>query len=60
MTKRIVLTLLISFSWIAFFAQSTQSPKHEVRAVWLTTIGGLDWPSHYARNQYGIERQQQE
>ena len=20
------------------------SPKHEVRAVWLTTIGGLDWP----------------
>ncbi len=21
-----------------------QSPKHEVRAVWLTTIGGIDWP----------------
>lgn len=20
------------------------SPKHEVRAVWITTIGGLDWP----------------
>ena len=60
MTKRIVLTLLISFSWIIFFAQSAQSPKHEVRAVWLTTIGGLDWPTHYARNQYGIERQQQE
>ena len=60
MTKRIVLTLLISFSWISFFAQSTRPPKHEVRAVWLTTIGGLDWPSHYARNQYGIERQRQE
>ena len=24
-----------------------QSPKHEVRAVWLTTIGGIDWPHAY-------------
>ena len=23
---------------------SAQSPKHEIRAVWLTTIKGLDWP----------------
>ena len=23
---------------------SAQTPKHEVRAVWLTTIGGFDWP----------------
>ena len=23
----------------------TPSPKHEVRAVWLTVINGLDWPS---------------
>ena len=22
----------------------TQAQKHEVRAVWLTTIGGIDWP----------------
>ena len=28
------------------------SPKHEVRAVWLTTIGGIDWPhSHNAEAQ---------
>lgn len=26
-------------------AQRPSSPKHEVRAVWLTTIGGIDWPS---------------
>ena len=26
----------------AVFCQS--SPKHEVRAVWLATIGGIDWP----------------
>jgi len=23
-------------------------PKHEVRAVWLTTIGGIDWPHSYS------------
>ena len=28
---------------------NSRSPKHEVRAVWLTTIGGLDWPHTYAR-----------
>lgn len=27
-----------------------QLPKHEVRAVWLTTIGGIDWPHSYNKN----------
>ncbi len=36
------------------------SPKHEVRAVWLTTIGGLDWPHTYAQSAASIERQKQE
>ncbi len=35
-------------------------PKYEVRAVWLTTIGGIDWPSSYAHNSMGIRQQQQE
>lgn len=35
-------------------------PKHEVRAVWLTTIGGLDWPRTYARTPEGIKRQKEE
>ena len=26
-----------------------QTPKHEVRAVWLTTIGGIDWPHSYSK-----------
>jgi uncharacterized lipoprotein YddW (UPF0748 family) len=31
---------------------SAESPKHEIRAVWLTTIQGLDWPhSHSASRQ---------
>ena len=32
-----------------------QTPKHEVRAVWLTTIGGIDWP-----HAYGMSAQKQE
>ena len=38
----------------------TAHPKHEVRAVWLTTIGGLDFPSIYAHDGMGIKAQQQE
>lgn len=32
----------------------------EVRAVWLTTIGGLDWPEGYARSAAGVERQKEQ
>ena len=35
-------------------------PKREVRAVWLTTIGGLDWPKTYAHTPRTIEKQKQE
>ena len=34
--------------------------KHEVRAVWLTTLGGLDWPHSYAHDGFGIDTQQKE
>ena len=34
-------------------------PKREVRAVWLTTIGGLDWPHSYAQNELMAGRQKQ-
>ena len=34
--------------------------KHEVRAVWLTTIGGLDWPHTYAQSERSAARQKQE
>jgi uncharacterized lipoprotein YddW (UPF0748 family) len=36
------------------------TPKHEVRAMWLTTIGGLDWPRTYATNTSTIEMQKAE
>ena len=36
------------------------APKHEVRAVWLTTIGGIDWPHSYSQSPYSAKKQQQE
>ena len=37
------------------------SPKYEVRAVWLATIGGIDWPHSYANGSASsIEQQQKE
>lgn len=36
------------------------SPRHEIRAVWFTTLKGLDWPSFPATTQHGIERQKEE
>ena len=39
---------------------SAQSPKYEMRAVWLTTIGGIDWPHSYANSSYYIELQKRE
>ena len=39
---------------------SQQAPKHEVRAVWLTTIGGRDWPHSYAQSPISARKQQEE
>lgn len=35
-------------------------PRHEVRAVWLTTLGGLDWPATKANTPERVERQKAE
>ena len=39
---------------------TARPPKHEVRAVWLTTIGGIDWPHSYAQSAHSAEKQQKE
>ena len=39
---------------------NNQAPKHEVRAVWLTTIGGIDWPHSYSQSPHSAEKQKQE
>lgn len=35
-------------------------PKHETRAVWVTTLFGLDWPQTKATGEAGRERQREE
>ena len=55
--KRLTLFYIIL---LAFSAALCAQSKHEVRAVWLTTIGGIDWPSSFAHDGMGIVRQKQE
>lgn len=52
------LKLLLALLLLATMAVA--QPKYEIRAVWLTTIGGIDWPSTYASNGMGIEAQKQQ
>ena len=49
-----------NFNSSLFNFQSSLSPKREVRAVWLTTIGGLDWPHSYAQSPTSITKQKKE
>lgn len=37
-----------------------ENPLHEMRAVWLTTIGGIDWPHSYSQSAYSAKKQQEE
>lgn len=53
---RILITLLLISSFL--FAQA--QPKEEIRATWLTTLGGMDWPTRKANSPKGIEAQKQE
>ena len=54
--------LLLTYFFMAFslYGSPFQLPKREVRAVWLTTIGGLDWPRTKAYNAVNREKQKDE
>ncbi len=54
---RHILPLLFMLTALALPAQNVPSPRHEVRAVWLTTLKGLDWPRQPARTEAEVERQ---
>lgn len=56
----IFVPLLAIFCVFSASAQDISHPKHEVRAVWLTTIGGLDWPHTYAQSTASAKKQQLE
>lgn len=45
---------------IPSFLPVLSQPKYEIRATWLTTLGGMDWPRIKAGNASSIQRQQKE
>lgn len=56
MLKFIFTFLILCYSTTAVWSQ----PKQEIRATWITTLGGLDFPSQKANSSAGIQRQKQE
>jgi len=42
------------------FSPAHPAPKYEVRGVWITTLGGLDWPKTKATSPAKREQQKQE
>ena len=60
--KNIILrTIIRLFALFALCVNAhAQTPKYEVRAVWLTTIGGIDWPRTYANSPHSIATQKRE
>ncbi len=57
MNKRII--LLLFFVFLTGYS-SAEIPKVEIRAAWLTTIYGLDWPKQPALTESGFKRQRNE
>ena len=55
---RTIIRLLLLFAFV--LNAEAQNPKYEVRAVWLTTIGGIDWPHTYASSPHSIDKQKRE
>ena len=53
-------TFLILLFLLIISVGANAQPKHEIRATWLTTLGGMDWPRNKATHADGILRQQQE
>ena len=56
-SHRLFLALAVSLIPLFIRAQFVEAPKHEYRAVWLTTIKGLDWPHEEVRGDYPQQRE---
>lgn len=55
-----IYTLFTCFTGSIAIGSAQAQPKYEIRATWLTTLGGLDWPSRKATSEKGIELQKKE
>ncbi|MCF0243277.1 MAG: family 10 glycosylhydrolase [Bacteroidaceae bacterium] len=61
-TITIILSLLVFLTAKASntFTELHTSPKREIRAVWLTTYGGLDWPKTRVKDDWTRKQQKEE
>jgi len=48
------------YIFLLIFISLSAQPKHEIRAVWLTTNYGLDWPARPIYSQQDVEEQKKE
>ena len=56
----LLLSVLNSNAQQSIFSYDNKQPLHEIRAVWLTTYLGLDWPRTKATDSRSIEKQKNE
>lgn len=54
------LLIIFGLFWLNTSQHLPAKNKYEIRATWLTTLGGMDWPSYKAQSASGIARQQKE
>lgn len=55
-----LLQMTLASAQKTIFSYTNPQPLHEVRAVWLTTLKGLDWPRTKATDARSIAQQKQE
>ncbi len=53
------MALFLAFLPVCHVVWAVEPPKEEIRAVWLATVYGLDWPSEPASTEEGREAQRQ-
>ena len=58
--KKILSILIVTFLTALTATAQPTVVKTEMRAVWLTIIGGIDWPRTEAQNESSMRKQQQE
>ncbi len=58
--KRFRILLPYIYLFIIHTSLAAQSPKYEVRAAWVTTAYGLDWPHNKATSPSSIRKQQED
>lgn len=58
--KRSRILLPYIFLFFIHTSLAAQNPKYEVRAAWVTTAYGLDWPHNKATSPSGIRKQQED